>query len=285
MCGRMRSGLILSRKGAALFTPIFTIMYIIALFNVGTFFLSEKSDALKKAGIGGEAVFVQSQLWHAEAERVAQSSVVREQLCYTFADVLKDLPENVFTVEKIVPVLEAELQKALQSKSKDSLIGITNINPLTVSSIPKNEDVQEFSLTLYSETTQVSILPISGTNPGKKKAMKLSRSTNHAFSVMKEYDLGQWEDAHTALKNQLQRCTIAPSRELQWYCMTDLEKLTPKWVVYTADKKTYTATMTEQQPMSGCSQSHSLTYTVTLPEPEKERSALDTTTRIPANMA
>jgi len=194
-----RKPLIVNRKAMALFMPIFTIAFIIALFTLVTYSLSDNVESLQSNGVGAEAVIVTKTLWTKEIEIVAQESMLKTSLCTALTKMYTSIGEDFENID-FARLVEKTLQESLQKESEAYAIGLTSVNPVSFHALPKSIEERKITMILYN--------PDAGATGIKKRTINITRPTIHEIKINSSFNISPIILAHDKIREVKRGCAL-----------------------------------------------------------------------------
>ncbi|MBI4139423.1 hypothetical protein HY483_00500 [Candidatus Woesearchaeota archaeon] len=212
-------------KAIGLFSPLFTILFIISLITLATYHLSDKIDSLKAYGVGADAVVVAKSQWSKELERAEQKVFSQEALCNAII-ITNDLVPQHFDVVDFSRIVEKTFEQELQKLISSHSIGLKSITPVRITAIPVIPD--------FRTKTEILFNPDYTDDNSRKKDVVIKVPTVHKFSIITNYNLTVIAKGRDLLKRQKEKCSLERTESTRTFCMKDLVKMSDddnNWIV------------------------------------------------------
>src|SRR3989338_1170981 len=256
----------LNRKGMALFMPVFTIAFIIALFTLVSYTLSDKMELLQSNGVGAEAVIVTKTLWTKEIELSAQESMLKSSFCTALNNTNAGI-EKYFESADFSRIVEKMLQDFIEKESGVYSIGITSINPLSFNALPRSIEEKEISVVLYT--------PDADDSGVQKRTVSVTRPTRHAITISSNFSMSPIILARDAVQDMKRKCSLERTFDTRTDCMKSLTKAGVDGVIFVVRssgenaalrQNEYSVEVISSTKPTWCSNLGRTTYSITLPE-------------------
>lgn len=256
-------------KAIGLFSPLFTILFIISLITLAGYHLSGKIDPLKITGVGADAVVVAKSQWSGEIERIEQKSLAQDALCNAIINTNNLVPQH-FDNPDFGRIVEKTFGEEFQGLIKTHRIGLNSISPVRITAIPVTPDVRTKTETLFN--------PDYTDDNSRKREIFIKVPTVHKFSITTDYNLKVIANGRDLLKKQKDKCSLERTESSRTFCMKDLIKMVDddnNWIVKSISEDSslkpneYFVDVISRTKPSWCNNYGRARYKIVLPEIQK----------------